>query len=135
MKQFPEPVVGAFIFNGEGKLLLMKSHKWSDLHVVPGGHVEIGETIVEALKREVKEETNLDVVDPEFICFWEFIQGEEFHEKKHMIFLNHKVTAINSDIILNNEGQEYLWVSPKDALKLPLEHYTRMTIEEYLLSK
>lgn len=40
---FPEPTVGAFIFNQAGELLLSKSHKWPDKYVIPGGHVELGE--------------------------------------------------------------------------------------------
>ena len=35
--------------------------KWGNLWVVPGGHIEYGETIEEAIKREMKEETNLDI--------------------------------------------------------------------------
>jgi hypothetical protein len=45
---FPEPTVGAFIFNAEGKLLLLESHKWPGRYVVPGGHVELGERLEEA---------------------------------------------------------------------------------------
>lgn len=131
MKHYPEPVVGPFIINEDNKLFLMKSHKWSDLWVVPGGHIELGETIDDALKREAKEETNLDISKPEFICLWEFINGDEFHDKRHMLFLNYKVKATSNDVKLNNEGQEYGWFSKKEAEKLPLEHYTKMTLEKY----
>lgn len=131
MQQFPEPIVGAFILNNEGKLFLMKSHKWSNTYVVPGGHIEVGETIEDALTREVKEETALEVTHPHFICLWEFIQEKEFHEKKHMIFLDYKVTAISKEVKLNEEAEEYVWVTKEEALNLPLEKYTRMTLEKY----
>lgn len=49
-QQFPEPTVGALIFNPEGKVLLMKSHKWHHKYVLPGGHVELGEKLEEALR-------------------------------------------------------------------------------------
>jgi len=38
-QQFPELTVGAFIFNNNGELLLLQSHKWPGQYVVPGGHV------------------------------------------------------------------------------------------------
>jgi nucleoside triphosphatase len=133
MKRYPEPIAGAFIFNTKGELFLMKSHKWSDMYVIPGGHIELGETMNDALIRESKEETGLDVYDPEFICFWEFIEGEEFHEKKHMIFFNYSVKTKDIKVVLNDEGQEYLWVLPKESLKLPLNSYTRKTLEQYIL--
>jgi nucleoside triphosphatase len=133
MKQYPEPIAGAFIFNQENKLFLMKSHKWSDMYVIPGGHVEIGETFHEALEREVKEETGLSIYDPQFICFWEFIDGKEFHKKKHMIFFNYVVRTKDTKVTLNGEAQEYIWVYPEESLKLPLNSYTRMTLEKFLL--
>ena len=133
MKQYPEPIAGAFIFNQAGELFLMKSHKWSDMYVIPGGHIELGEKIEDALKREVKEETGLTVYDPHFICFWEFIEGKEFHKRKHMIFFNYSVKTKGKKVTLNNEGQEYLWIRPEESLTLPLNKHTRMTLEQYLL--
>ncbi len=135
MKQYPEPIAGAFIFNPKGELFLMKSHKWSDMYVIPGGHVELGETLHEALIREAKEETGLVVFDPQFICFWEFISGEEFHKKKHMIFFNYLVRTNDTNVTLNEEAQEYIWVDPKGSLKLPLNSYTRKTLEQYILKE
>lgn len=133
MQKYPEPVVGAFIFNPQGKLFLMKSHKWKDLYVVPGGHIEVGETIEKALKREVEEETGLKVFDQKFICIFEFVSEDGFHEQKHMLFLNFRVKAKSTKVALGSEAQDYVWVKPKDALKLPLEKYTKITIKDYLL--
>ena len=59
-EEFPEVTVGALIFNPDGKLFLVKSHKWHDKYVMPGGHIELGETAENALKREIKEETGID---------------------------------------------------------------------------
>lgn len=131
-KNYPEPIVGAFIFNTNGKMLLVKSHKWKNHYVVPGGHIELGETINSALTREVLEETGLKITNTEFLCVFEFINEGTFHIPKHMIFLNYKVKTNDSHVMLNDEAQEFIWVTTQEALELPIEMYTKKTIEEYL---
>lgn len=134
MKKYPEPIVGAFVINHKGELLLIKTHKWSDRFCVPGGHIELGEKIEDALKREVLEETGVNITKLKFLCLWEFIAEKEFYKKKHMLFLNYQATAVEPiKVVLNEEAQDYVWVLPKDALKLPLEKYTKLTIEKYIL--
>lgn len=86
MQKYPEPIVGAFIINLKGELFLTKSRKWSDHFVVPGGHIELGEKIEDALRREIKEETGLKIEKPTFMCMWEFIDESEFWKKTHGIF-------------------------------------------------
>ena len=131
-QQFPEPTVGALIFNPEGKLFLMRSHKWRDKYVVPGGHIELGERIEDALKREVKEETGLDVTDVEFLCFQEFVYDETFWKRRHFIFFDYVCRTDSTDVTLNEEAEEYVWVSLKEALEMPIEPYTDVAIREYL---
>jgi len=134
-QQYPEPTCGALIFNPAGKILLMKSHKWKDRYVIPGGHIELGEKIEDALKREIKEETGLDVYDIEFICFQEFIFDDAFWKKKHFIFFDFACKTNSKEVKLNSEGQEFAWVTLKEALKLPVEPYTKKAIEEYIKSR
>ena len=134
-QQFPEPTTGGLIFNPEGKLFLMKSHKWKDKWVVPGGHIELGETIEKSLIREVKEETNLDIYNIEFICFQEFIYDDLFWKKRHYIFFDYACKTDSTEVKLNSEAQEYTWVSVEDASKLPIDSYTGVAIRKYLEMK
>ena len=131
-QQYPEPTVGALIFDREGKLFLMKSHKWKGRYCLPGGHVELGERLVEAVKREVKEETNLDICDIEFICFQEFVYDEQFWEPSHFLFFDYACRTEATDVRLNAEAEEYVWVTLEETQKLPVEHYTLVAIGEYL---
>ena len=134
-QQYPEPTVGALIFNPQGKVFLMRSHKWRGRWVLPGGHIELGERMEDALRREVKEETNLDIRDIEFICFQEFIYDERFWKRRHFIFFDYACKTDSMDVKLNDEAQEYLWVTLEEALKMPVERYTEVVIEQCLDGK
>ena len=131
-QQFPEPTVGIFIFNQQDKLLLLQSHKWPEAYVVPGGHVELGERIEETAVREAKEETGLDIYDLEFINFQEFIYDPAFWKQRHFIFFDYAAKTNGTDVVLNDEAQVYIWIEPKEALKLELDTYTRTSVEAYL---
>lgn len=131
-QKFPEPIVGALIFNQENKIFLMKSHKWKDKYVIPGGHIELGERMEDALVREVKEETGLEIFGLKFISCTEFIFDEAFWKKRHFILFDFACKTNSTEVKLNSEGQEYIWVGIKEALKLPIDPYTKKVIEEYL---
>ena len=129
---FPEPTVGAFIFNRDGELLLLKSHKWPGVYVVPGGHVELGERIEDAVLRESKEETGLDIHGIEFITIQEFIYDPSFWKPKHFIFFDYACRTDSTDVQLNDEAEEYAWVSLVAAVDLPLDAYTRTSINKLI---
>jgi len=133
-QQFPEPAVGALIFNPEGKILLIKSHKWRDKYVIPGGHIEVGEKIEDALKREIKEETGLDIYGIAFIGFQEFIHDDAFWKpERHFIFLDYACKTDSSEVKLDSkEAQEYLWIKLEDALRIDVGAYTKNAIETYM---
>lgn len=129
---FPEPTVGVFVFNQAGEILLLKSHKWPGKYVVPGGHVELGERIEEAVIREAKEETGLDIYGLKFINFQEFIYGPSFWKKRHFIFFDYVCNADSLQVKLNDEAQGHVCVRPEAALHLPLDSYTRTSIEKII---
>jgi nucleoside triphosphatase len=130
---FPEPTVGALIVNNEGKILLTKSHKWFDKFTLPGGHIEVGETMKEAVIREVKEEVGLDVEVAEMLLTQEAIFAEEFWKKKHFIFFDFLCKSKEQQVKLDGrELQEYVWEYPGAAFKINLDSFTWKTLEKYL---
>jgi nucleoside triphosphatase len=132
-RQDPSITVGAFIINNKGELFLTKSHKWDGRFTVPSGHVEYGEKIEDALKREVKEETNLDIKELKFLCFGEIINSKEFHDQtRHFVYLDFACKAINNSVVLNDEAEEYVWVNFQKVLELNLDTVTRNSIELYI---
>lgn len=128
----PRIVVGALIYNDAGEIFLAKSYKWGDQWVVPGGHLDWGETLVQGIAREVREETGLELSQIEFIGFQEAIFPPQFNKKKHMLFMDYIGKAESVKVTLNDELQEFIWVKPKDALGLPLNSSTKHFIEKYI---
>jgi len=129
---YPEPTVGAFIINPRGELLLLRSHKWPGVYVVPGGHVELGERLEEAAAREAREETGLEVRDLELINFQQFIYDPTFWKRRHFIFFDFACQADGTDVHLNDEAEGFVWVEPRQALALELDAYTRRSLEEWM---
>ena len=131
-QSFPEPTVGVFIFNPDDRLLLLKSHKWPGKYVVPGGHVELGERLEDAVLRETKEETGLDVYNLEFINFQEFIYDPSFWKPRHFIFFDYACKTQSTDVQLNHEAEDHIWVPLEEAAQLPLDAYTRTSVDKLL---
>ena len=130
---YPEPTVGALIVNKEGRILLTKSHKWFDKYTLPGGHIEVGETMRQAVIREVKEEVGLDVEVAEMLLMQEAIFAGEFWKRKHFIFFDFLCKSRDQQVKLDGrELQEYVWEYPGEAFRLELDSFTRKTLEKYL---
>ncbi|MGA7193957.1 MAG: NUDIX domain-containing protein [Anaerolineales bacterium] len=130
---FPEPTVGIFIFNPNGELLLTKTHKWHGKYGVPGGHIELGESAIEAARREAKEETGLEIRNLEFLCWQECIYDEQFWKPRHFIFIDFIAKMDYGEVVLNDEAEEFVWVDPQKALnELDIDSYTAFSIRQFL---
>jgi 8-oxo-dGTP diphosphatase len=119
-----QPVVGVgAIIICDGKILLEKRRgepgkgKWS----VPGGLVELGETTLEAVIREVKEETGLDVAEPELIDVVDNIVRDENGEVKwHFVIIDYFVKIKGGELRAEDDAEELRWVPLAEAEKYDL---------------
>ena len=127
----PLATVGALIFNGAGEVLMIRTHKWSNLWGIPGGKIKWGETSVAALRREIKEETDLNVTGIEFVLVQDCIHSKEFYRDAHFVLLNYtcRCAGKNPRVKLNEEARESRWVTPAAAAKMPLNTPTRILLE------
>lgn len=129
-RRIPISTVGGLIFNAAGEILMIQTHKWSNKWGIPGGKIKYGETSQNALKREIMEETNLEVDHIEFVLVQDCIESAEFFRPEHFLLLNYTCTVKGPcDVRLNDEAQRWVWVSIEDSLKMDLNTPTRILIE------
>lgn len=119
MQDYPRAVTGTFIVDN-GKVLLIrfndKKGSWSGKWTVPGGKVEFGERIVDAVKREAKEETGLDVEVLKLIDVDEAIVGSE----RHYIFLNYLCKVIDGQMKASSDASGIGWFTKDELDKIEL---------------
>lgn len=126
----PVPTVGALIFDEAGRVLMIHTHKWSDLWGIPGGKIKLGEASEAALRRELKEETDLDITDIRFVLVQDCIHSKEFYRDAHFVLLNYTCRRTGTNPVqLNHEARDFRWVTVAEALKLPLNQPTRILLE------
>ncbi|MFT4177138.1 MAG: NUDIX domain-containing protein [Luteolibacter sp.] len=128
----PVTTVGALIADGAGKILMIRTHKWGNRWGIPGGKIERGETAIDALRREIREETELEISDVRFVMVQDCIDSPEFERPEHFILLNYLARAASTGVRLNEEAQEFRWVSPEEAFQLNLNEPTRVLLREVL---
>jgi phosphoglycolate phosphatase-like HAD superfamily hydrolase/ADP-ribose pyrophosphatase YjhB (NUDIX family) len=122
----PISTVGALVFNAAGEVLLVRTQKWSNLWGIPGGKIKWGESSLDALRREIKEETNLAVCDIEFVLVQDCIHSKEFYRDAHFILLNYTCRCEGEpDVRLNDEARDFRWVPLDQALAMPINQPTR----------
>ena len=128
----PLATVGALVFNADrSEVLMIRTHKWSGKWGIPGGKIKRGEKSEAALRREIKEETALNIADIEFVLVQDCISSKEFYRDAHFVLLNYtcRATAKNPRVVLNEEAREFKWLPLAAAQKLPLNKPTKILLE------
>lgn len=142
MRTIKREIVGAFIFSSDGKLLLGKGGVYSGAWLVPGGGIDEGETKLEAIRREILEETEIDITDAETEELSETQTGQSEktlrdtgeHVLVNMEFYNYIVTLPNPadkiPIKADDDFVEARWFSPEELKNLTLAPPTKIRLQK-----
>lgn len=119
----------------KGKFLLLKESAPDGTQIgkyqIPGGMVEPGEPYMDALLREVKEETGLTVrpISPIMVESWSpTIEGVE-HQMVATIYL---CEAQSDNVVLSHEHDSYMWVKPDEVNKYDIPHPVPQLFQKYI---
>lgn len=98
----------------EDKILLQNRVKtdWRG-YAFPGGHIEIGESIVDAVVREVREETGLTITDPKLCGIKQFpLKDGKYENGRYLVFL-FRADKFSGEVVSSEEG-EMRWIDKRD---------------------
>jgi ADP-ribose pyrophosphatase YjhB (NUDIX family) len=126
--------VTAFVQNDDGRLLLIRRTD-NDLYAIPGGALELGETLTQTVQREVTEETGIEVQvtgligiysDPDHVI--EFTDGEVRQE----FSICFRAEPTGGELRTSNESKEVLWRAPAELDALNIHPSIRLRIRHGL---
>jgi 8-oxo-dGTP diphosphatase len=132
-REYPDaPLVGAgAIIVEDGRVLLVKrGHapllgEWS----IPGGMLELGETVRDAVKREALEETGLRVEPVELLgVFDRVVRDEQGRLQYHYVLIDFLCRHIAGDLCAAGDADECRWFSVEEMERLPLPSDTAEVI-------
>jgi 8-oxo-dGTP diphosphatase len=128
----PQIAVGAIVFRDDEVLLVKRANPpGRGLWAIPGGRVKLGETLKEAARREVKEETGISIRPKEPMYVFDVIErDDEGGIRFHYVIVDLLADYLSGEPTPGTDASEARWVSSGKLKALPVSKTTRELLKD-----
>jgi len=134
--EFPAaPVVGVgAVVVQDGKALIVKRRheprkgEWS----LPGGRVELGESLHDAARREIKEETGLDVDVGPLVEAFDRVHRLDGRVRYHFVILDYLCVPTGGELTAGDDAEDVAWVAAEELEAYGVNAYAAAVIRRGL---
>ena len=123
--------VSAFVLDEYGQLLMIRRTD-NDLYSIPGGQLELGETLTQTAVRELKEETGIDIEVTGLIGIYsnpEHVIAYDDGEVRQEFSICFRARPTGGELRTSNESKEVHWVEQDLLPELTIHPSTRLRIQ------
>ena len=128
----PQVAVGAFVFD-KGRVLLVRRGRppAQGLWAIPGGRLNLGETLQQATEREIREETGLVIRALEPVYTFDVIERDDDEGiLYHYVIVDLTAEYVSGRLQPGDDALEARWVSREELGELDLSRRTRQALAE-----
>ncbi len=130
MREYPDHprvAVGAIVIKDNRVLLVKRSQPPGEgLWAIPGGGVELGETLQQAAEREIMEETGLTIQAKDPVYTFEVIEPDDAGRPRfHYVIVDLMADYVKGEVNPSDDASEARWVTPQELEHLPVSEATR----------
>jgi ADP-ribose pyrophosphatase len=122
----PRVAVGAVVFKDERVLLVRRGQPPAeDLWAIPGGSVEIGETLQDAAEREIREETGIRIRAAEPIYTFDVIERDKTGRIRfHYVIVDVSAEYVSGELTAGDDAIDARWISADEINRLAVSSTT-----------
>jgi len=127
------PSTTAIVSDGQGRIALVK-RKDNELWALPGGGMELGESIEQGAVREVKEETGLDVEVDGLVGVYtnpHHVMAYDDGEVRQQFSLCFTTKLLGGELQFDDESTDIAWVAEGDLVSYPMHPSMRLRVQHF----
>jgi ADP-ribose pyrophosphatase len=130
----PRVAVGALVIRSGAVLLVKRGKAPADGQwAIPGGSVELGETLQQAAEREILEETGIQIKAASPVYTFDFIErDQEGAVRFHYVIIDLAAAYLSGDIKAGDDADQAAWIPLADLERVDLNATTRRFLVKYL---